>query len=89
MEYSQPSRKVTESTTCGVKFVIVEGMPKVTSAKDDDGFATLTYVDTSTYQIMGNLKIVMTGVLFEMFLGRRLSNLRWMAIVLLGRRDNH
>lgn len=28
-------------------------------------FATLTYVDTSTYQIMGNLKIVTTGLLFR------------------------
>ncbi|KAK7397412.1 hypothetical protein VNO78_18583 [Psophocarpus tetragonolobus] len=46
-------------------------------------FATLTYVDTSTYQIMGNLKIVTTGILFRLFLGRRLSNLQWMAIVLL------
>lgn len=26
-------------------------------------FATLSYVDTSTYQIMGNLKIVTTGIL--------------------------
>ncbi|KAL8210405.1 hypothetical protein R6Q57_007137 [Mikania cordata] len=46
-------------------------------------FATLTYVDTSTYQIMGNLKIVTTGILFRLFLKRRLSNLQWMAIVLL------
>ncbi|KAF7826148.1 CMP-sialic acid transporter 1 [Senna tora] len=46
-------------------------------------FATLTYVDTSTYQIMGNLKIVTTGILFRLFLGRKLSNLQWMAIVLL------
>ncbi|KAI9072529.1 hypothetical protein K1719_045488 [Acacia pycnantha] len=46
-------------------------------------FATLTYVDTSTYQIMGNLKIVTTGILFRLLLGRRLSNLQWMAIVLL------
>lgn len=30
-------------------------------------FATLTYVDTSTYQIMGNLKIVTTGILFRWF----------------------
>lgn len=30
-------------------------------------FATLTYVDTSTYQIMGNLKIVTTGILFRCF----------------------
>ncbi|RCV06125.1 hypothetical protein SETIT_1G138500v2 [Setaria italica] len=41
-------------------------------------FATLTYVDPSTYQIVGNLKIVTTGILF-----RKLSNLQWMAIVLL------
>ncbi|KAJ4952951.1 hypothetical protein NE237_029783 [Protea cynaroides] len=46
-------------------------------------FLTLTYVDTSTYQIMGNLKIVTTGILFRLFLKRRLSNLQWMAIVLL------
>ncbi|XP_059634312.1 CMP-sialic acid transporter 1-like [Cornus florida] len=46
-------------------------------------FATLTYVDTSTYQIMGNLKIVTTGILFRLFLRRKLSNLQWMAILLL------
>ncbi|XP_072985768.1 CMP-sialic acid transporter 1 isoform X2 [Typha latifolia] len=46
-------------------------------------FATLTYVDPSTYQIMGNLKIVTTGILFRLFLKRKLSNLQWMAIVLL------
>ncbi|KAG6592900.1 CMP-sialic acid transporter 1, partial [Cucurbita argyrosperma subsp. sororia] len=46
-------------------------------------FATLTYVDTSTYQIMGNLKIVTTGILFRLVLKRKLSNLQWMAIILL------
>lgn len=46
-------------------------------------FATLTYVDTSTYQIMGNLKIVTTGILFRLFLQRKLSNLQWMGIILL------
>ncbi|GFY92335.1 nucleotide-sugar transporter family protein [Actinidia rufa] len=46
-------------------------------------FATLTFVDTTTYQIMGNLKIVTTAILFRLFLKRRLSNLQWMAIVLL------
>ncbi|XP_058225684.1 CMP-sialic acid transporter 1-like [Rhododendron vialii] len=46
-------------------------------------FATLTYVDTSTYQILGNLKIVTTGILFRLFLKRKLSNLQWLAIVLL------
>nr|DAD19143.1 TPA_asm: hypothetical protein HUJ06_020606 [Nelumbo nucifera] len=46
-------------------------------------FATLTYMDTSTYQIMGNLKIVTTGILFRLFLKRKLYTLQWMAIVLL------
>ncbi|KAL9230968.1 hypothetical protein vseg_006249 [Gypsophila vaccaria] len=46
-------------------------------------FATLTYVDTSTYQIMGNLKIVTTGLLFRLFLKKKLSNLQWMGIILL------
>ncbi|XP_056847891.1 CMP-sialic acid transporter 1-like isoform X1 [Raphanus sativus] len=46
-------------------------------------FATLTFVDTSTYQIMGNLKIVTTALLFRLFLKRKLSNLQWMAIGLL------
>ncbi|KAL4203047.1 hypothetical protein AMTRI_Chr02g266590 [Amborella trichopoda] len=46
-------------------------------------FATLTYVDTSTHQIMGNLKIVTTGILFRIFLKRKLSNLQWLAIMLL------
>ncbi|KAM1850986.1 hypothetical protein ACFX13_015106 [Malus domestica] len=46
-------------------------------------FATLVYVDTSTYQILGNLKIVTTGILFRLFLRKKLSNLQWIAIVLL------
>ncbi|KAG6552204.1 hypothetical protein Mapa_006052 [Marchantia paleacea] len=46
-------------------------------------FATLTYVDTSTYQILGNLKIVTTAILFRTFLKKRLSKLQWIAIVLL------
>ncbi|WCJ22379.1 CMP-sialic acid transporter 1 [Euphorbia peplus] len=46
-------------------------------------FATLIYVDTSTYQIMGNLKIVTTGILFRLFLKKKLTNLQWMAIILL------
>ncbi|KAF5195757.1 Cmp-sialic acid transporter [Thalictrum thalictroides] len=46
-------------------------------------FATLTYVDTSTYQIMGNMKIITTAILFRMFLKKKLSNLQWIAIILL------
>ncbi|KAK9756342.1 hypothetical protein RND81_01G090400 [Saponaria officinalis] len=46
-------------------------------------FSTLTYVDTSTYQIIGNLKIVSNGILFRLFLKKKLSNLQWMRIILL------
>ena len=46
-------------------------------------FLTLRYVDPATYQIMGNLKIVTTGVLFRLFLRRRLSPLQWIALTLL------
>ncbi|KAL2478710.1 CMP-sialic acid transporter 1 [Forsythia ovata] len=38
---------------------------------------------TEWKSIMGNLKIVTTGILFRMFLKRKLSNLQWMAIILL------
>ncbi len=46
-------------------------------------FWTLRYVDPATYQILGNLKIVTTGVLFRLLLQRRLSMLQWIALVLL------
>ncbi|XP_042506238.1 CMP-sialic acid transporter 1-like isoform X2 [Macadamia integrifolia] len=38
---------------------------------------------TEWKSIMGNLKIVTTGILFRLFLKRKMSNLQWMAIVLL------
>ena len=46
-------------------------------------FMTLRYVDPATYQILGNLKIVTTGILFRLFLQRRLSLLQWIALALL------
>jgi len=46
-------------------------------------FSTLQYVDPSTYQIMGNLKIVTTGLLFRLILRRQLSKLQWIALLLL------
>jgi UDP-sugar transporter A1/2/3 len=46
-------------------------------------FYMLKYVNPSTYQILGNLKIITTGLLFRIFLGRRLSALQWIALVLL------
>lgn len=46
-------------------------------------FYIMNYVDAATYQILGNLKIVTTGVLFYLFLNKPLSKPQWMAIVLL------
>eukprot|EP00899_Mesostigma_viride_P016116 jgi/Mesvir1/24505/Mv21853-RA.2 len=46
-------------------------------------FLTLRYVDPSTYQILGNLKIVTTGILFRTFLKRKLNKLQWIALFLL------
>jgi len=46
-------------------------------------FLTLKYVDPSTYQILGNLKIVTTGILFRLFLKRKLNALQWWALILL------
>lgn len=46
-------------------------------------FMTLKYVDAPTYQILGNLKIVTTGLLFWVWLRRKLTPLQWMALVLL------
>ena len=46
-------------------------------------FWTLRYVDAATYQILGNLKIVTTGVLLWACLRRPLSLLQGLALVLL------
>jgi len=46
-------------------------------------FPLLAYVDPSTYQILGNLKIVTTGLAAKFILGKRLSQLKWLALVLL------
>jgi hypothetical protein len=45
--------------------------------------AVRRYVDPSTYQILGNLKIVTTGILFRLFLKRKLNVLQWWALILL------
>lgn len=46
-------------------------------------FLTLRLVDPATYQILGNLKIVTTGILFWVILRRKLTLLQWQALVLL------
>ena len=46
-------------------------------------FLTLQQLDPAAYQILGNLKIVTTGVLFWLILKRHLTLLQWHALVLL------
>lgn len=46
-------------------------------------FVTLYYLDAPTFQILGNLKIVATGVAGTALLGRRLDSGRWLALALL------
>jgi UDP-sugar transporter A1/2/3 len=46
-------------------------------------FVTLKFVDPATYQILGNLKIVTTGLLLWLCLKRQLSLLQWLALALL------
>eukprot|EP00899_Mesostigma_viride_P005095 jgi/Mesvir1/14587/Mv05261-RA.1 len=46
-------------------------------------FYTMAYVDASTYQILGNLKIVTTGFLFRVFLKRHLTRTQWLSLLLL------
>lgn len=46
-------------------------------------FPMLTLVDPSTYQILGNLKIVTTGLASKVVLGKRLSQLKWISLMLL------
>jgi UDP-sugar transporter A1/2/3 len=40
----------------------------------------LEYVDMTTFQLLGQLKIVFTGLLFRVVLRRRLSDYQWLAI---------
>ena len=46
-------------------------------------FVFLTYVDPTSYQILGNLKIVTTGLFFFFFLKREMTRLKWIALLLL------
>uniref|UniRef100_A0A7S3K3L6 EamA domain-containing protein n=1 Tax=Aureoumbra lagunensis TaxID=44058 RepID=A0A7S3K3L6_9STRA len=46
-------------------------------------FVTLYYVDAPTFQILGNLKIVATGLAGWLLLGRSLSKGKWLALTLL------
>ena len=46
-------------------------------------FVTLYYVDAPTFQILGTLKIVATGLAGQVLLSRKLSRGKWLALTLL------
>jgi len=46
-------------------------------------FVFLKFVDPTAYQILGNLKIVTTGLFLWFFLKREMTRLKWIALVLL------
>ncbi|PRP83927.1 hypothetical protein PROFUN_08864 [Planoprotostelium fungivorum] len=46
-------------------------------------FVALSHMDPTTYQILVNLKILTTGVLFRIVMGKELSSLQWSALFLL------
>jgi UDP-sugar transporter A1/2/3 len=52
-------------------------------AQNNVQFLFLKYVDPSSYQMLGNLKIASTGILFRFFLKRNLTNLKWIALLIL------
>jgi len=43
-------------------------------------FVILQHVNPTTFQLLSQLKTAFTGILFSMFLGRRLSIIQWLAI---------
>lgn len=46
-------------------------------------FVTLRYVDAPTFQILGNTKIVATGIAGVLLLNRHMSRGKWLALILL------
>lgn len=46
-------------------------------------FTVLAVVNPSTYAILQNVRIIVTGLLYERMLNRKLSQLQWVAMVLL------
>ena len=57
--------------------------PRRTRIHNNVQFLFLREVDPTSYQILNNLKIIATGILFRVFLKRPLTRAKWGAIVLL------
>ncbi|KAJ8606921.1 hypothetical protein CTAYLR_008630 [Chrysophaeum taylorii] len=66
-------RSVTMAAVPGVAYQMLNNL----------NFVTLYYVDAPTFQILGNLKIVATGIAGVILLNRHMSRGKWLALVLL------
>jgi len=67
------ARSVTMAALPGVAYQILNNL----------NFVTLQYVDAPTFQILGNTKIVATGIAGVLLLNRHMSRGKWLALVLL------
>jgi len=46
-------------------------------------YVIFLYVDAPSYQILKNLNIISTGILYRVFLKKKLSSVQWSALILL------
>ena len=70
--------------TTDVKSIMLFPIPSIIYVMHNNvQFYTMAYVDAATYQILGNLKIVTTGILFRFALGRLMTRTQWIALLLL------
>lgn len=80
MRSDPAAARVTRSLRSSLLY-FVPGL--IYAAHNNVQFYFLKYVDPTTYQILGNLKIITTGLLLWLVLGRRMSPLQWIALSLL------
>ena len=46
-------------------------------------FVILEYIDSTSFQILSSMKTIFTAILFRVFLGRKLNQIQWIAVILL------
>ena len=74
-------KRALQCTTVSVATAAVPGVAY--QVLNNLNFVTLYYVDAPTFQILGNLKIVATGLAGQVLLSRKLSRGKWLALTLL------
>lgn len=81
---SLPAIERKRALQCTAASVATAAVPGVAyQILNNLNFVTLYYVDAPTFQILGNLKIVATGLAGQVLLKRKLSRGKWLALTLL------